>query len=117
MLYLQEMPSGRYDVYRKSDFNCESPNLIFSCTHDWTPKGKIVEHGIDVVLNRLKAHDLWRDDTFIENWIKTHEKNREGEDRDLNNSIESFLYDFRSQFSKTMDGINTSNLEKIRPKY
>lgn len=116
-LYLQEMPNGRFDVYRRSSLGCNPPHLIFSLTSNWTVKGRPIEYGIDVVLARIKAHDLWRDDTFVDNYIKSHQKLKESQDRDLSNNIESFLYDFRSQFAKATDGINTSNLEKIRPKY
>lgn len=113
LLFLQESKLGRYDVYRKTQFGEAPPNLICSLTDDWSVKGSPVEYGLYVVLDRIKAHDLWRDDSFIENWIKEREKEGESRDRARRNSIESFLYDFRSQFQRATDGINTGSLNKI----
>lgn len=72
--------------------------------------------GLDVVVNRIKAHDLWRDGAIVEDWIKNHEKHLEGQQRDFRNSVESFLYDFAPQFQKATNDINTSTLNKIYPK-
>lgn len=113
-LYAQETKLGRLDVYRKSTFGCNPPHFLFSLTDTWQPQGTPIDYGIDTVLNRVKAHDLWRDDGFIENWIKNHEAFKESQERERKNSIESFLYDFRSQFKKTFSDVNTANLEKIR---
>lgn len=111
LLFAQETKAGRLDVYRKSQLGCESPNFIFALTEDWSPQGRPVPWGIEVVLNRIKAHDLWRDDTFVEQWIEGHEKREEGKMRDFRNSVESFLYDYRSQFHKATNGVNTSLLK------
>lgn len=113
MLHLQETHFGRYDVCRSSKFGEHLPIFIFSLTDDWKPSGKPVDYGIDTVLNRIKAHDLWRDDSFVENYIKNHEKVQESKDRARRNSIESFLYDFRSEFNKATKDINTANLNKL----
>lgn len=115
-LYIQESHAGRYDLYRKSKFGCNPPNFIFSITDDWTVSGRPVEWGIDNILNRLKAHDLWRDDKFVENYIKEHEKDEESKARDRRNSIEAFMYDFRRQFARATDSVNTSTLPKLHRK-
>lgn len=60
--------------------------------------------------------DLWRDDTFVEKLIAQTEKNKESRDRDRRNSVESFLYEFKSQFQKATNDINTSTLEKVTRK-
>lgn len=114
-LYAQETTLGRIDIYRKSQHGDHSPHFVFALTDTWTPQGEPVPWGIDVVLNRLKAHDLWRDDTFVERWIKDHERHQESELRDFRNNVESFLYDFRSQFKKATGDINTSLLKKDFP--
>lgn len=111
-LYAQETKPGRIDVYRKSRFGDHLPHLVMSLTDTWTPQGKPIPWGIDVILNRLRAHDLWRDDTFVDAWIKEHDKIEEGRARDRRNSIESFLYEFRSQFHKATSDINTSLMDK-----
>ncbi len=110
MLFLQETKPGRHDVYRRSGQGDSLPHFIFSLTDSWQPTGAPVEYGLDVVLNRIKANDLWRDDSFVENWLAQHEKDVESKERAKQNSIESFLYDFRRQFAKATDSVNTANL-------
>lgn len=112
-LYVVEHRLGRYDVYRKSSMGLDAPNFVFSLTDTWQPTGRPVPYGIEVVLSRLKAIDLWRDDSFVENWIKEHQAHVETQERKVRNNIESFLYDFRSQFHKVTSDINTSNLKKL----
>lgn len=111
-LYAQESKAGRLDIYRKSQFGMSLPYFLFSLTDTWKPEGNPVEYGLDVVMNRIKAHDLWRDPEFVTRWIQEEEKRSEGRDRSRKNSIESFLYDFRSQFHKATSDINTSNMKK-----
>lgn len=113
MLFLQETKLGRFDVYRKSEFGGQMPHLIFSLTEDWTVKSRPIEYGIEVVLSRIKAHDMWRDDTFIERWLAGREKVAESKERDRKNNVESFLYDFAGQFQKATEEINTGTLKKL----
>jgi hypothetical protein len=109
---MQETKPGRFDVYRRNRAD-GAPHFVFSLTDTWTADGKPVPWGIDVVVNRLKAHDLWRDEDFVEKFFQSEEKREEGERRNFRNNVESFLYDFRRQFARATDGINTSSLEKI----
>lgn len=113
LLYAVEHKIGRIDVYRKSQFGCNPPHLLFSLTENWLPQSEPRHWGIEVVLDRIKAHDLWRDDSFMENYLKQHEKDEESKDRARRNNIESFLYDFRSEFKKTFGDVNTSNMKKL----
>ncbi len=115
-LYAQESKAGRIDIYRRSKHNDSPPHFLFALTDDWTAKGTPVPWGIEPLLNRIKAMDLWRDDTFVERWIKNHEKEVESQDRARRNSIESFLYDFRRQFARATNDVNTSTLEKVYSK-
>lgn len=112
-LFVQETKAGRLDVYRKSSFGGHPPHYIFSLTDSWTTEGKPIEWGVDVIINRIKAHDIWRDDSFVENIIRDLEKAEEGKKRDFRNSVESFLLDFRRQFAKATDSVNTGTLNKI----
>lgn len=113
-LFCQESKLGRLDVYRQAK-GFTPPHFIMSLTDTWTPQGKPVPWGIEVVINRIKAHDLWRDDGFIERWIKEQEKIEASRERAFHNSVESFLYEFRSQFHKATSEINTGTLNKIYP--
>ena len=112
-LYVQEAREGRYDVYRRNRDAMAPAHFLFSLTDTWQPTGRPVPYGSDTIVNRIKAHDLWRDDSFVENYIKESEVRKDSKDRALKNSIESFLYDFRKTFAKATDGINTANLNKI----
>lgn len=113
LLFVQEAREGRYDVYRKSETGSHMPHFIFSLTEDWTVNSRPTPYGIDTVLNRIKAHDLWRDDTFIERYIKQCEDMSEAKERSRKNSIESFLYDFRKQFARATESVNTGSLKQI----
>lgn len=115
-LYAVVHKPPRVDVYRNSEFGCNPPNYLFSLTDTWTVQGKPIEYGIEVVLNRVKANDLWRDDQFVEGWLKAHEQDQECKNREFRNSIEGFLYDFRDKFRAAFSDVNTSNLEKIYSK-
>lgn len=112
-LFIQETRLGRYDIYRKSEFGCHLPNFVFALTEDWSANGRPVEHGIDVVINRVKAHDLWHNTDFMEDYIKTCEKISEDKEKKRKNSIEGFLYDFRRQFQRATESVNTGTLNKI----
>lgn len=116
-LYAQETKPGRVDVYRKNRNGFTPPHFIFSLTDNWNVSGKPVPWGIEVILNRIKAQDLWRDDTFVERWIKDHQDAEKAKDRASRNSIENFLYEFRGQFHKTFNDVNTSTMEKKYSKY
>lgn len=112
-LYGQEAVVGRLDVYRKSSLGCNPPHYVFSLTENWTVSGKPVEWAIDVVLNRIKAHDLWRDESYTEQVIEDLARESDRRDKALKNSIESFLIEFRGQFAKATDSVNTGTLKKL----
>ena len=113
LLFAGEAKLGRIDIMRKSQFDVTPPHYLFSLTDNWRANGMPRDWGLEVILNRLKAHDLWRDDTFVERWIAQHEKDEESKERDRRNSIEAFFYDFRSQFKKTFSDVNTANMKKL----
>lgn len=115
-LYAQESKQGRIDLYRKNRSGMEPPHFLFSLTDTWQPTGRPVDWGVEPLLNRIRAMDLWRDDQFVEKWIAQKEKMDESRDRDRRNSVEAFLYDFKGQFQKATNDINTSTLEKVHRK-
>lgn len=112
-LYAQNTRDNRIDIYRRNRDGMHPPHFLFSLTDTWQPTGRPVDYGVEVVLNRLRAGDLWRDDTYVERWIVEHEKKKESKSRDFSNSVEAFMYDFRRQFARATNGINTSTLEKV----
>lgn len=123
-LFAQRMTHGRIGIFRQSYrfehydfdgmniiFTKDSPHLIFTLTHNWTANGRPVEWGIEPILARLKAIDLWQNESQVEDMIKGYEKDKESTDRDRDNSIESFLLDFRRQFQKTFNQFNVSGMK------
>lgn len=103
----------RIDVYRQNRDKLSPPHFIFSLTEDWTVKSTPIEWGIEPILARLRAIDLWNSGLGVEDFIQEAEKSSESKKRHLMNTVEGFLYDFRSEFAKATNGINTSTLEKI----
>lgn len=112
-LFAKETKPGRVDIYRKAKFSLSPPHFLFSLTDTWQPTGKPVYYGVEVLMNRIKALDLWRDEKFIENYINSCEKETESKERARKNTIESFLYEFRGQFHKATKDINTSSVKKL----
>lgn len=87
------------------------PHLVFALTDSWSIRGRSVDWGIEPIMKRLKAMDLWNND--IVGILEEQDlKDEESAARDRDNMNESFLYEFRDQFKKTFDGINTSSLAK-----
>lgn len=103
----------RIDVYRQNRDKLSPPHFIFSLTDTWTASGKPVDWGVEPVIARLRALDLWNSGIGVEHFIEQSEKEKEEELRNFRNNTESFLLDFRRQFAKATDGINTSTLEKL----
>ena len=115
-LYAQETCAGRIDIYRKNRDAMYPPHFLFALTDTWQPTGRPVDWGVEPLMNRIRAMDLWRDDTFVERWEANHEKLEQGKRRDFGNSVESFMYDFRRQFQRATNDINTSTLNKVQRK-
>lgn len=103
-----------YDVDGVSiGFVRPAPHFIIALTKDWTLRGESVDWGFEPILNHLKAIDLWNRDQV--KMIEAQQvKDNESADRELANSNESFLKDYRRQFAKTFDWVNTANLDKKR---
>lgn len=99
-------------VLRKNPAKPHEPFFIFALTDDWTAKSRPREWGIEVVLNRIVAMDLWKNETVMDRLFRDYEKREASEKRARRNDIEDFLYDFRKDFAKATNGINTSLLPK-----
>jgi len=94
----------------------KSRSLVFSLTDTWQAQGTPREWGLEVIMARLRAIDLWKDETVLDRLELEQQKREEANRRDLSNTTESFLYDFRRQFAKATDCINTGTLEKRDPR-
>lgn len=89
-----------------------APHFVFALTDTWTMNGERVDWGIEPVMARIRAMDLWNRDVAGD-LIHQYKKDDESAERDGRNNIESFLYEFRGQFAKSFKDVNTSNLNKI----
>lgn len=112
-LFAKREMNGAIHIHRKDPNNSAAPyHMVFALTDNWNARGKPRDWGLEVILARLRAMDLWRDETEVERINKQFEKTEQENERDLKNNIESFLKEFRRQFARATDGINTSTLEK-----
>lgn len=126
-LYCSRNNDGVMCVYRKSKryerfdlgekehllYSIPSPHFIFALTDNWKSNGRPVDWGLEVISARIKAMDLWSRDVASE-LIKEYEKDAETSSRDAQNSMESFLYDFRNQFKKTFSDTRVANMDKTK---
>lgn len=107
----QIVESYRYDDESVLHFVRPAPYFVFALTDNWKITGRAVDWGIEPIMARLTALDLWNRDVAGE-IIQQELKERASLERERQNTVESFLLDFRRQFAKTFDGVNTSTLSK-----
>lgn len=129
-LYCERNEEGKLCVYRRSKrveslrlddesvlhFVRPAPHFVFALTHDWRMSGEPKDWGIEPVLARIKALDLWNRD-LAGDLIQDEIKERQSLERDRQNTTEAFLKDFRRQFAKTFNDVNTTNLAKKDSRY
>ena len=126
-LYCSRNADGTMCVYRKSKryesfdlgdneyllYSRHSPHFIFALTDNWKTTGRPADWGLEVISARIKAMDLWHRN-IVDEWIKDDEKERETSEKDARNNMESFLYDFRSEFKKTFSDTRVANMDKTK---
>lgn len=87
-------------------------HLVMSMTDTWGVNGKRVDWGIEPIMARLRALDLWNSDNLANRFFEQEEIDQKSRERQMRNSTEAFLYDFKSQFARATNDVNTSNLSK-----
>ena len=104
-----------YDRFNMDGFDLivsrPAKHFIMALTHNWQLDGNYAEWGIEPVLNRLKAMDLWQNDKMVEQMIADQEKQGQIKEKDYKNNVESFLIDFRRQFARSFNDVNTSQMK------
>lgn len=90
-----------------------SPLYIMSLTEDWTPHTGPVEWGLECIGRKLNDIDSYNPYSTINQMDNINGKIDEEKKRSFANETEFFLKEFRPQFAKSFDGVNTSNLTKI----
>lgn len=121
LLYAKEVGS-RVDIFRKSfeyvayDLDGttllapkEVPHRIFSLTDNWKAFGRPVEWGIEPILAKIRAGDLWKRDIASEQ-IASKENEEKSQERAFRNETEAFLKDQRRAIAKHWGDINTSTM-------
>lgn len=88
-----------------------APHFIMALTDNWQMKGQEVDWGIEPIMARLKAMDLWHRD-IVSDIEAQEEKFAKASERKMKTDNEAFLYDFRDKFKKTFNDVNTANLSK-----
>lgn len=112
-LFAKREMNGAIHIYRWKPFSSTHYDLVFALTDNWTVKGTPREWGLEVILARLRALDLWQEETALDRMHQGYADQEKADNRTLRNNVESFLKDFRRQFARATDGINTSTMEKV----
>jgi hypothetical protein len=90
----------------------DAPHFVFALSDNWSANGKPVDWGLEPIMARLKAMDIWGRQSIVDELINEYEKASESKDKDRQNNIESFLYEMHSKVKKSWSDINTSTLSK-----
>lgn len=112
-LVAQREGNGAIHIYRKTENPADPLHFVTALTDTWTVRGTPRDWGLEVLHDRLVAHDLWKNETIMERIMAKTQKNEESRERSRKNNTEAFLQEFRRQFARATDGINTSSLAKI----
>lgn len=111
-LYAQRESNGAIHIYRRNSHQPSSPHFIMAITTNWVAGSPPRDWGLEVIRARLIAMDLWKEETVVDRIEAARGKRDESEKRDLHNTVESFLYDFRKQFARATNDINTGTLDR-----
>lgn len=105
-----------FDVFHIDDYKILASRPfhqhVMDLTDNWNANGSPVEWGLEPIVCRLKAIDLASNPTMMEDLKRSYDKAEETKRRDFKNNVESFLLDFRQQFAKSFNDVNTSTMEK-----
>ena len=108
-LYVIQTNTGAYQVWRKEypkdwdglTFSARNEvQFILALTDDWTLNGNPVEWGIEPLLNKLKAMDAWRDDSYYAHIVKGRERDEENKRRRFKNNARAKALDIRREVAK-----------------
>lgn len=81
-------------------------------THNWQKAGTPVDWGLEPISARLREMDLHNRDIASE-LIRGYEKDDSLRDKRRRSKDEDFLREFRPQFARAFNDVNTSGLRKI----
>lgn len=90
----------------------DSPQFVCAITDNWKTNGKPREWGSDVVLNYIRKHDGWTNESWLEDMEAHNDKIKKSEQRSFRNETEAFFSDTRSRFKRDFNDVRTCNLDK-----
>lgn len=113
-VYQKGIAWDSYQLPNGTMFHYSRPvrHLVFSLTDTWTKTGKPVEWGIEPVISRIKEHRAERHEQLMKDLLDSYEKQKKSQERDQQNKTEAFLGEFKTQFARATNDINTSTLDK-----
>lgn len=90
--------------------------MVLVLTDDWTDLGTPVEWGIEPVLNRIKAMDLWRDDQKINRLQAEQERKEQDRKRMQRNEMMAVASELRKDFARATDDVvvRADSKEKLK---
>lgn len=101
-------------IYRKGEYSTSAPLFIIALTDNWYLNGSPRNWGVDPVIRRLCEMDQWsKANSIYDDLKKERERKEELKQREWKNNVKALAYDFRKEFAKATNDVNTSSLEKI----
>lgn len=90
----------------------DAPQFVFALTDNWATTGAPREWGSEVVLERLKKHDLHNNELLFAEIERSEELRAKRKENDLKNQNEAWLADNHGRFKRAFSDINTSCFDK-----
>ena len=112
-LFAQREQNGNVHIYRLTSDPANPMYFVCALTDNWLATGRNREWGLEVIRARLKAMDIWADESPLDRLEKEHERREESDKRSFGNNVEAFMYDFRRQFARATNEVNTGSLSKF----
>lgn len=124
-LYCGEGMEGKLCVFRKShrweSYDLDdgsvltslrpSPHYIFALTDNWRPNGTSVDWGIEPILAKVRAADVWKRDV-VGDIIRQEEEHEQKVDREFDSKAEDFFREIAPTFKKELNDYNVATVAK-----
>lgn len=110
-VYRQGSSVERYDLEGGESLFCvrSTPHLVFAITHNWKESGYSVDWGIEPIMARIRAHDLWSRD-LAQEVVDQETEFSKSKAREAKNMMENMAKDAQPFFKEAFKDINTSNM-------
>lgn len=102
---------GMIVIDRKASVSAPAQR-VFALTDDWTMNGKPRDWGAEVVLDRLKKHDLATNTRLMQDLEEREEELAKQKERDLENKNEAWAYEYHRTFKETFKDTLTHSMDK-----